>query len=147
MIQIIDNDPRRVGEWVINRVGGLYVRGQAIGLERQGRLEAGVLFDEFNGASIRMHVAIEGRLTRDFLWYAFHYPFNECKVNKIIGLVPSVKTSVLEFDKHIGFVEECRVKDAHPFGDIVILSMTRKQCRFLELKHGFSRKRRSATAC
>lgn len=123
----------------------MYVRGQAIGIERRGKIECGVLFDEFNQASIRMHVALEGRMTPEFLWYIFYYPFMECKVNKIIALVPSTKENVLKFDKHIGFVEEYRIKDAHPGGDTVILSMTLQQCKYLEPKNGFSGKRRSAT--
>lgn len=135
MTLIIDDQHEIVGRWVCSRTGGTFSGGTALGLQKSGELVAGVLYDNYNGASVCMHVAGEGRwMNRDFLWYAFHYPFNEMKVKKIIGLVPSVAENVLQFDEHIGFVEEHRIADAHPEGDLVILSMTREQCRFLEFK-------------
>lgn len=143
---IVDNDPVRVGKWVCERAGGTYVEGSAIGLEKGGSLVAGVLFDHYNGASVCMHVAGEGKkwMNREFLWFSFYYPFEQLKVKKVLGIVPSSLEAVLEFDKHIGFTEEHRIKDGHPTGDLVILSMTREQCRFLELKRG--KQVRSTTA-
>jgi hypothetical protein len=36
----------------------------------------------------------------------------------------------------MGFTEEARLKDADTAGDIVLLTMTRLACRFLEPRYG-----------
>lgn len=116
------------------RAGGEPIGGQYIGLEKDGKIIAVCGYDNFNGASIQMHIAGEGKrwLNREFLWYCFHYPFNELKVNLVVGLVPSSNKDALRFDTHLGFQVEHTVKNAHPLGDIVILTMTREQCKYLE---------------
>lgn len=137
MTKIVTGEDRRVGEWVCARTNGSYTEGVAIGLERDGVLIAGVLYDHYNGASIAMHVAAEGKqwLNRDYLWFCFWYPFEQLKVNKVIGPVPSTNEAALRFDKHLGFIEEARIKDGAPGGDLILLTMTRQQCRYLELDH------------
>lgn len=136
--RIVTGDDQRIGPWICARTGGNYVEGTAIGLEKDGELVAGVLYDEWNKASIRMHVAAEGKnwLNRDYLWFCFHYPFEQLKVRKLIGVVASSNAQALKFDKHLGFVEEWRISEAHPEGDLVVLTMTRQQCRYLERNHG-----------
>lgn len=127
-----------VGPWVCDRTGGTYTEGTTIGLEKDGALVAGVLYDHYNGASIAMHVAAVGKrwMTREFLHFCFWYPFKQLKVKKVIGMVPSSNEQAMRFDKHLGFREEARVKDAHPEGDLVILTMTEKDCRFLRGSYG-----------
>jgi RimJ/RimL family protein N-acetyltransferase len=46
--------------------------------------------------------------------------------------VPSGNKRALHFDKRMGFKEVARIKDAHPDGELIILSMRRDECRFLE---------------
>lgn len=137
--RIITGEDERVGSWVCERTGGHYVEGSTVGLEQNGALVAGILYDHFNGASIQMHVASEGKhwLNREYLWFAFHYPFEQLKVRKVIGVVPSVNEAALRFDRHLGFTDEGCIKDAHPQGDLVLLTMTKDQCRHLEGHHGF----------
>lgn len=130
---IVVGQDRRVGDWVCARTGGSgYVEGVAIGWERNGQLTAGVLVDHYNGASACLHVAGDGKkwLTREFLYFVFGYVFEQLKLNVVIGLVPSWNTQALRFDLHLGFVEKCRIPGAVPDGDLVILTMTRGQCRW-----------------
>jgi len=98
---------------------------------------AGVLFDSYNGASVCMHVAaVEGKrwMTRDYLWLSFALPFMQWNVKKIIGLVGSANTAAREFDENLGFVLEATLKDAHPDGDLLLYTMRRDQCRWLNIK-------------
>lgn len=122
--------------WVAEKTGGSYFAGsgQGIGLEKDGKLIAGVLYDSFNGQSVQMHVAAIGKnwLNREYLWMCFDFPFNQLKVKKVIGLVDSMNADALRFDRHLGFVYEHVIKDAGKQGDLHILSMTRDQCRFLK---------------
>jgi len=114
-----------------------------IGLERGGELVAGVKYDNWNHASICMHVAATGKhwMTREYLWYCFHYPFEELKVTKILGFVAESNHEARRFDEHLGFRLEYSIPNAHPDGSLLIYSMTPDQCRFLEMKHGQQERR------
>ena len=72
-MNVITDDTDRIGEWVCTRAGGTGIkgRGTAVGLEKHGRLIAGVIFEDYNGANINVHVASDGSknwLNREFLW-------------------------------------------------------------------------------
>ena len=125
-----------VCQWVADRTTTTYYpgSGQGIGIEKNGEIVCGVLFEGYNGQSIQIHVALDpkGRMTREWLFVLFDYAFRQLKVNKIIGVVDSTNEAALRFDKHIGFVEEAVIAGAGKHGDMHILTMTRKQCRFLK---------------
>jgi RimJ/RimL family protein N-acetyltransferase len=140
MTSIVWDQPEHVGTWVCERTGGKYssVDSAAIGLERNGSLIAGVLFDHYNGRSIAMHVAADGPhwLNRAYLKACFAYPFIQLGVEKILGLVDSMNVAARRFDEHLGFVLEATIRDAAPHGDLLIYSMTADQCRFIRgLRH------------
>lgn len=136
MKKIVCDQPERVGRFVSEIMGNDgWSSYQAIGLEENDQLIAGVLFDNYNGASICMHVAaVPGKrwMTREFLWYCFYYPFMELKVKRITGLVPESNLVARRFDEHLGFKLETRLEDAHPDGDVLVYKMMKSDCRFLE---------------
>lgn len=127
-----------VGRWVTRRAGGQFSpeAATAIGLETDGKIVAGVMYENCNGRSLVAHMAIEGRLTRYFIWAIFDYAFRQNGVNKVILPVPSTNTKSIRFVKHLGFSEECRIKDAAPHGDIIIYTLEKSECRFLGDKYG-----------
>lgn len=139
MKHIIVNQDHLVGPWVCDRTGGNYVPGDSttMGLAEDGALIGGVLFDHYNGRSIAMHVAGEGRkwLNREFIHACFSYAFDQLKVHKVIGMVPSTNTDALRFDYKLGFIKEATIEDAVPYGDLILLTMTRDQCRWLSQEH------------
>jgi RimJ/RimL family protein N-acetyltransferase len=137
--RIILDEADRVGEFVLSFSGGGYTpgRGSAIGLEENGTLIAGVLFDSYNGASVCMHVAaLPGArwMTKQYLGVCFAYPFRQLHVNKILGLVGSANFPARRFDEHLGFQLEATLPAAHPDGDLLIYTMTESQCRWLNIK-------------
>lgn len=135
MKRLVWNEPARVGGWVCQRLESEFNEklSTAIGLEKDGALIAGVLFDNYNGRSIAMHVAAEGShwMTREFLCACFGYAFNQCKVKKVIGYVDSTNLAARRFDSHLGFVLEAIIPDAGRCEDLYIYSMTPDQCRFI----------------
>lgn len=110
---------------------------RCISVTREGKLAAGVLYDNFRQRSVQMHIVsfMKNWMTRDALWVAFDYPFNQMGVEVIFGPVPSTDTKTLDFDRHIGFKDRGAVlKDAVPGGDLIFLSMYREDCRWLTIK-------------
>lgn len=108
---------------------------KGLGLERDGELVAGVLYEGFNGQNVWMHVAAEPSkrwMTRDYLHYCFHYPFNEMKVARVSGYVNASNVQARRFDEHLGFKPEAVLKGAaQDGGDVIIYCMWREDCRFL----------------
>ncbi len=98
-----------------------------------GELVGGVIFQNYMRASIVLHVASWDRrwLSHDLLWTIFAFPFLQLGVHKCLGFVPSTNHHALEFDLRLGFVEEYRIAGAVPDGDMVVISMTKPQCRWL----------------
>ena len=102
----------------------------------EGKLLGGVLYTDFNFASIQMHVAgFERRwLDRELLYIAFDYPFNKANVNKIICTIRETNKSSLDFCLNLGFSIETRVKDVFVDGDMLITALYKADCRFLKMR-------------
>lgn len=134
-----------VGHWVAAQTDGAYfsAMSQAIGLVRDGELVAGVIYENWNGKSITCHIAFLGRLSKAFLALAFRYAFITCGAHKIIAPVMSDNTDALRVVRKMGFLEEARIVDGAPRGDIVLFTMTAETCRFLRGAYG---QERSGTA-
>lgn len=101
-----------------------------------GDLLGGAIYHHYTGPAIGIHVASASPrwLTRNALYVAFAYPFDQLRVTKLIGVVPAINLPALAFDKALGFVEEATLQDVVPGGAAVILSMRREQCRWLSHK-------------
>ena len=107
-----------------------------IGRIANGKLLGGVLFQNYTGSSIGVHVSgfADHWINRDMLWVCFHYPFVQLGCSKIFGQVPSTNSKALEFDLNLGFKEVARIEDVFPDGDLIVLAMKREECRWLGLK-------------
>jgi hypothetical protein len=118
-------------------------------IEDEGLL-GGVLYQGYTGASIRgSMVGFHPRwIDRDMLWMAFHYPFDQLGVNKVLGFIHSTNLKALDFNRKLGFKEEARISDVFRAADLVIMSMRREDCRWLERgrRHGILLQRGSTEA-
>lgn len=111
---------------------------QGIGLEKDGELVAGVLFDDYNGSNMWMHVAaIPGKrwMTRGFLYATFAYPFLQLNLRRLSGWVEVNNYDAQKFNEHLGFKREAVLKEAGRKGvDVIIYSMFKEDCRFIKGK-------------
>ena len=133
----ITKDKMRVGPWVGRKAFLQFTPedSKVIGLERAGEIVAGVIYTGWNGRSICCHIAVQGLLTPSYLAAIFHYPFIHCGAEKIIAQVAESNEESRRFCKKLGFTEECRIADSHPDGAIIIYTMTREACRFIEPRY------------
>lgn len=133
----IESSPE-IGYWVSEQLGSVYCPkgSNAIGLRKDNEIIAGVIYENWNGRSVMVHIAVKGRLTPAYIAAIFDYPYNVCGVEKVIAPIEvgNVRSSGLV--ENMGFREEARLKDCHPNGDIVIYSLTKANCRFLEDRYG-----------
>ena len=123
-----------LASWLCDRIGLKPTMDlRCIGrLDAAGRRIIGVIgYDGWNGASVQMHVAGEGNwVNRAILYAAFDYPFRVCNVDMVLGMVPSGNVAALRFNTHLGFKVEHEIVGAHPDGSLIIMSMTRAECRW-----------------
>lgn len=136
---ILDNADEIFGPWISSRLGTQWYpgRGHTIGLFDDDRGPVGAcLFESCNGASILVHVAGNGNRwpTREFLWFCSYYPFEQLGVSKVIAPVESTNLSSIRWTEHFGFILEATLKEAAPNGDLLLYTMTREQCKWLQLR-------------
>lgn len=139
MKTVIYGQDQRICKWVGDRVDETNFGGGAvgIGLEENGELISGVVFNMYSGPSISMHVAaVPGKrwMTREYLWRCFAYPFIQLNCHRVTGLVRVDNLEAQRFDEHLGFKKEGLLRRACTDGtDMILYGMLRDECRFLDL--------------
>ena len=128
-----------VVEWVARHTGefGNYGAAVGFGIDDGVELIAGVVFNDYNGVNMNMHVASDDSkrwMTRELLWLVFDYAFNQAKVERITGLVGEKNWQARKFDEHIGFTQETTLARAHPDGRLIVYRMFREDCRWLKIR-------------
>jgi RimJ/RimL family protein N-acetyltransferase len=139
MKTVIYGQDDRVIEWVAKRVDeDNFGRAVGIGLEEDGELIAGVVYNMYTGPSISMHVAaVPGKrwMTREYLYRCFAYPFIQLDCNRITGLVRVDNLEAQKFDEHLGFKREGLLRRACTDGtDMILYGMLKQECRFLRIE-------------
>lgn len=135
MAELVFDQKLRVGAWVAQKVGQEASWGSfyAMGIEQDGKIIAGIVFNNFNGANATCHVAVDkpNRKLVELLRAAADYAFNQCGLKRLTGMVPSNEPHVLQFDKNLGFEEEFVMKDGAPGADMHVLVLWPDKCRWL----------------
>ena len=125
-----------IGPWVAKHCRMIWTpdNSQALGLERDGRLVAGVWYEDYNQRSVMAHIAIQGRMSKEFLHAIFDYPFKQMGVSKIVCPVTENNEASIRLVQKFGFTESARLKDIHPSGDMIFYVMDRENCRYLSIR-------------
>lgn len=127
----IVSSKQTVAPWVAKKLFGRFNPDEAIGLEKNGELVAGVIYENWNRRSIVCHIVIDGRMTPSYLAAIFHYPFMYLGVDKIIAPVAESNEESIKFVENLGFEREATLSDAHPDGAILLYTIKRTACRFI----------------
>jgi len=80
-----------------------------------------------------MHSVIQdpSAVTRGIVRETFEFPFLVCGVGSILALVESTNKAALRFDEKLGFVRKLTIPGGGVEADLVILEMTRHDCRWI----------------
>lgn len=134
------SDFTTVSKFVSDAVGcAVPDRGAAaVGWVRDDDVVAGVLYDHYTGASITATIAVAPAavMVKDFLWAIFDYPFNQLEVGLIIAFIAESNWKSRNLVEKMGFVCESKIEGAYPDGAMLIYTMTKAQCRWLEKENG-----------
>lgn len=127
-----------IGPWVAAKTGGTWGegRGQGIGKIVDGKLIAGVLYEDFNQANIFCHIAGEGNWAdRGFLGIIFHYPFIQLKVRRITVPIDGKNDKSIKLVEHMGFKLESRLEQATLDSDLLLYRLFKDECKYLKGKY------------
>lgn len=135
MKSIIAHQKEWVSAWVAQQIGCSPIWGdhQAIGLEQDGKIIAGVVIDSYKKHTrCSIHCAGIGKnwLNREFLRVVFDYVFRQLKCKAVVNTVNLDNADSIRFTKHLGFEETAVIPDA----ELMILTMPRNKCRWLNMK-------------
>lgn len=124
------------GQAIGDRCGTSFVSRlhRAVSITSGGNLLGGVIYTDFTGRAISMHAAgwSPRWLTRDMLWTIFTYPFDMLQVEQCIAPVASTNTRSMKLCLGLGFRQVTFIPDVVPAGHLMILSMRRETCRWLQ---------------
>ena len=134
-------DASIIGPWVAEKTGGSWCegRGTAIGKMVDGKLVAGVLYEDFNGANVVCHIAGKGKWAdREFLGVIFDYPFRQLGVRRITVPVNGDNEKSIRLVEHMGFQLESRLEQATLESDILLYRLFKDECKYLRGKYADS---------
>lgn len=108
----------------------------SVGLLHNGKLIAGVVFNNYSGVDIYLSVAAvePGWLNRAFLRAVFRYPFVQLGCRRVTGLVRVDNHAARKFDEHLGFKFEGLMRQADEDGcDMIVYGMLKDECRWINI--------------
>jgi hypothetical protein len=106
-----------------------------MGLEQDGKIIAGIVFNNFNTSNATAHIAVlkPSKAFLKLLEHAADYAFNLCKLKRLTGLVEMSNRKALALDKHIGWEEEFVMRSAAADGgDLQVFVLWPDKCRWLK---------------
>ena len=105
-----------------------------IGQEKDGQLIAVVGYNNFTEKLCQIHVASTDVywLNKDLLFAIFDYPFNKVGLKVILAPICKDNHKSLNLCRKLGFEKVAEIPYAHKDGDLVIMSMKRNQCKWLQ---------------
>lgn len=134
MKTVVFDDPR-ISELVarINNVESWGEIHHSIGVEKDGEIIGGVVYNLPSPTNICMHVASTEAawMTKQFLFFAFAYPFLQLNKRRVTGLVPAKNLNAQRFDEKLGFKFEGIMRHGDIDDDLIIYGMLKEECRFI----------------
>jgi hypothetical protein len=104
-------------------------------VDEENKIEWVIGYTAFIGKTCQMHmVNLKGGYTpKGLLFGAFDFPFNYLGIEKAIGVLNSLNTKAVEYDKKLGFTEIVRLESMHDDGgDLIVMEMNKADCRWIK---------------
>lgn len=129
-----------INSWVAQRGGGRVFPGActALGWENeQGKLVAGLVFHECNGAHVMVNIALEGgKFPRPLLKAGLFYVFAQLKVKRLTFTIASDNIRSQTLVRKLGAIPEATLRDALPDGDLLIFALFPSDCKIWSRLNG-----------
>lgn len=137
MRTVVTDNQEYMKAWLQRMLGQKFnEEARFIGQEKDGNLVAVVAFTNFITNACAMHIASVGEnwMSRDLLWACFDYPFIKLEKKVILATMEASNEEAIKLNRHLGFQEKAVIKDAHENGDLMIMSMSKEDCKWINLR-------------
>lgn len=121
-----------IAKWVMEKQGTWLPHMVAIGDVKDGALIAGVAFDMSTKQCIWGHMRADKPPCKAFYINLADYIFNQQRCKKFSAIVEATNEKAIRLNKHMGFVIEATLLEAGDDCDLHIMTLWKKNCRFLE---------------
>jgi len=107
-------------------------------LDNDGRILAVSVYSHFTDTNCEMSIASDGSsrwMSKGFLRASYAYPFLQCGLQRVTGIIEVGNDSALRLDEHIGMVREGVLRnwfitDDGP-KDGIVMGMLREECKWI----------------
>jgi|TARA_R110002020_G_C16022634_1_gene752099 L-amino acid N-acyltransferase YncA len=101
---------------------------------KKGSIDWVVGYNTWIGRTVQMHVVSSGESNPKTLAFAaYDYPFNQCGVDIIFGVINSLNKRSITLAEKAGFNEKMRWDKMHDNGgDIVLMEMKKTNCKWIK---------------
>jgi RimJ/RimL family protein N-acetyltransferase len=134
MRSLVTENQSQLREWLSEAGNEVYPEEtMCIGQEKDGKLIAVVGYNNFTDNLCQIHVASTDVywLNKKLIFAIFDYPFNKLGVKVIIAPIYKGNVKSLNLCRKLGFEKVADIPYAHKYGDLIIMSMKRNQCKWL----------------
>jgi len=130
---LVWDSPETINQWVAQRGGGKVYPGActALGwLNPQGRLIAGIVFHESNGAHCLVNIAIEGGAFPPALLKAgLLYAFKQLQLNRLTFIIAEGNIPSQNLVRRLGAIPEATLQEADIHGNLLIFALFPRNCK------------------
>jgi len=134
VISLVYGDDARVAKWVGERARVQeFGPCTAIGIARDGRLVAGVVYNRYSGPNVEASIASDwpGWWTRGNLFALFWYPFGQLGCRRITAVTRAGNDRAQRMLAKMGFKAEGRCRHAFWDDDGIVYGMLAEECRWI----------------
>lgn len=105
----------------------------AVGITLGGILIASVIYSRYRHPDVEIHIMSTDKrwCTRRTLRHIFNYPFIQLECNRVTAHTDPAVPAVCNFLQRIGFVKEGLIREGSADGDVLLLGMLRRECRWI----------------
>ena len=142
MRRVTTENQKELRNWLSKVGNDVYPQDtMCIGQEKDGELIAVVGYNSFLPKSCQIHVASTDVywLSKKLLFAIFDYPFNKLKVEVIIAPIVKDNVKSLNLCRKLGFEQVADIPYGHPNGDLIVVTMKRNQCKWIQQGEGNGR--------
>jgi hypothetical protein len=135
--EVITNNQQYMRDWLTRILCQKFPEdAQFIGQEKDGNLVAVIAFCNFVNNSCAMHIGTVGEnwMDRNLLWACFDYPFIKLEKKVILATMEASNDEAIKLNRHLGFQDKALIEDAHENGDLLLMTMKKEDCKWLNLQ-------------
>jgi hypothetical protein len=143
---LVWDSPDVINDWVSSRNGGRAHAGKcsALGWAVGGKLVAGIVFYDSNGAHCMANIAVDGgSIPFGLLKAGLRYSFGQLQLRRLTFIIAESNIRSQNFCAGLGAIPEATLRDADINGNLLIYALFPENCSIWSRINGKERRQRA----